>query len=228
MGAYGPRLVNFDGINQIDYVIAQLSRKPASRRAVIQLFDHADVQSDYRDVPCTCTMQFLVRRGRLQMVVNMRSNDVYKGLPHDVFSFTMIQELVARSLGLQLGSYVHFVGSLHLYTDDEPKVARFLDEGWLSSEAVMPSMPAGDPWADVQALLRSEYQIRTGVEEVSYPGSPYWDDLALLLEAFEKRSESVALQEMRAKFAYESFWIYLRNRLDRLEAQQQLDNLPES
>ncbi|RBY97110.1 thymidylate synthase [Blastococcus sp. TF02-8] len=228
MGAYGPRLVNFDGVNQIDYVIAQLSRKPASRRAVIQLFDHSDVQGEYRDVPCTCTMQFLVRHGRLQMVVNMRSNDIYKGLPHDVFSFTMLQELVARSLGLELGSYVHFVGSLHLYTSDEANVTRFLDEGWLSSEAIMPPMPPGDPWADVRALLRAEYQIRTAAEEVTYPGSPYWDDLARLLEAFEKRHQSDALQGLRSKFAYDSFWIYLRNRLDRLEVQQQPDDLSES
>lgn len=38
----------------------------------------------------------------------MRSNDAYLGFPHDVFFFTMIQELVARSLGIRVGDYHHF------------------------------------------------------------------------------------------------------------------------
>lgn len=212
-GAYGPRLVDFDGINQIDYVINQLARKPSSRRAVIQLFDHADVQGDFRDVPCTCTMQFLIRKNRLQLVVFMRSNDIYRGLPHDVFSFTMIQELVARTLNVELGSYVHIVGSLHLYTEDAASASEFLDEGWLSSTAAMPAMPVGDPWANVDALLKAEEQIRTGVDVTIYPEVPYWDDLVVLLEAFAKRRDASALQGMRERFNDTSFWVYLRDRL---------------
>ena len=73
-------------------------------------------------------MQFLVRRGSLHMVVHMRSNDAFLGLSHDIFAFTFIQELVARSLGLKLGTYKHMVGSLHIY-DVDNKVRKFLKEG---------------------------------------------------------------------------------------------------
>ena len=53
------------------------------------------------------------------MVVHMRSNDAYIGLAHDVFAFTFMQEIVARDVGLDLGTYTHSVGSLHLYDQDE-------------------------------------------------------------------------------------------------------------
>ena len=122
-GAYGPRLFAMRGhINQIDNIIKLLRRKPSSRQALIQLFNAEDLLKDYKDIPCTCSMQFFVRRGALDAVVYMRSNDAFLGLPHDVFAFTFIQELIARSLGLKLGTYKHMVGSLHLYEADRKKV----------------------------------------------------------------------------------------------------------
>ena len=60
-------------------------------------------------------MQFIVRCEELHLFVCMRSNDAFMGLPHDVFAFTMLQELVARLIGCELGHYHHFVSSLHLY-----------------------------------------------------------------------------------------------------------------
>jgi thymidylate synthase len=45
----------------------------------------------------------------------MRSNDVWLGMPYDVFCFTGIQMLMAGTIGCQLGTYTHNVGSMHLY-----------------------------------------------------------------------------------------------------------------
>jgi thymidylate synthase len=118
-GGYGPRLFGEDEGAQVQRVIDLLKEGPSSRRAVIQIYDRTDVASPvrFRDVPCTCTMQFLLRSGHLHLVVYMRSNDVYFGLTHDVFAFTMVQEIVARELEVEPGRYVHMVGSLHLYED---------------------------------------------------------------------------------------------------------------
>ena len=46
-----------------------------TRQAVIQIFDAADVRARRVDVPCTCTVQFLPRAGKLHVVTSMRSND---------------------------------------------------------------------------------------------------------------------------------------------------------
>ena len=61
-GAYGPRLLRIRGvINQIENVVSLLKRKPSSRQAVVQLFCAEDIIEDHKDIPCTCTIQFLLR-----------------------------------------------------------------------------------------------------------------------------------------------------------------------
>ena len=105
-GGYGPRLFRNDGLDQLTNVTNLLRRKPGSRRAVIQLFSAEDLVEDHKDIPCTCTLQFMIRSAKLQMVTHMRSNDAFRGLPHDIFAFTMLQEILARSLSVDLGTVV--------------------------------------------------------------------------------------------------------------------------
>jgi thymidylate synthase len=182
-GAYGPRLFNMrGGINQIARVRDLLTAKPASRKAIIQLFDADDLSADHADVPCTCTLQFLIRQAGLDMFVSMRSNDAYKGLPHDIFAFTMLQELLARDLGVPLGRYKHAAGSLHLYDDDEQKARDFLNEGW-QDIVEMPPMPKGSQWKAVETLKSVEECIRLGKDvDVGALGlDNYWADLVRIL-----------------------------------------------
>lgn len=207
-GAYGPRLFNKDGIDQLAYVLAKLKSNPASRKAVIQLFDASDVVVHHKDVPCTCTLQFVARSNKLHMYANMRSNDAFRGLPHDVFSFTMLQEVVARLLGLRLGHYHHSVGSLHLYTDDFARVEQFLSEG-LQDDVPMPPMPQGDPTAGLSALKNAEKVIRTTKTMPNTPpGTPeYWLDLIRLLAVYASSSprEIVRLKNDMSSNAFENF-----------------------
>lgn len=185
-GGYGPRFFDWEGVNQVENIIQTLKNRPTSRQAVIQLFDHQDILEKHKDIPCTCTQQFMIRDGKLHMITSMRSNDIMIGLPHDVFCFTMLQELVARSLSVELGTYKHFVGSLHLYNENIEQAKSFLDEGWQSTKNAMPPMPYGDPWSDVDLLLGAEREIRlTGfmsseIDQID----PYWADLIRLLHIF--------------------------------------------
>jgi thymidylate synthase len=111
----------------------------------------------------------------------MRSNDIYRGFPADVFAFTFIQELLARALQLEIGTYNHFVGSLHLYDEDEGNARSYLDEGF-QSPVGMPAMPKGDPWQSVTWLLEAERAIRCGLPEPQKAGiDDYWIDLTRLL-----------------------------------------------
>ena len=159
-GAYGPRIFGGDP-SQYEVIRDRLQLKPDTRKAVIQMFDREDILQDYQDVPCTCTLQFLVRDGFLHLVVHMRSNDVFMGFPHDVFAFTMMQEILANHLGVKLGVYKHMVGSFHLYDRDREKVERYLAEGFQPTRE-MPAMPAGNPWTDISKLFVVEDAIRKG------------------------------------------------------------------
>lgn len=201
-GAYGPRLFNACGVDQISNITSLLKTKAPSRQAVIQLFDAGDIVEEHEDVPCTCTLQFLVRGSGLELVTYMRSNDAYIGLPPDVFCFTMLQEILARELGVDVGMYKHLVGGLHIYETDIPAVGQFLEEGWQSTQEPMPPMPRGNPWPSVKALLNAEEQIRTGirVDDVKLDGiDGYWADLIRLLQVFrcKKDNDSAAVKALR-------------------------------
>ena len=85
-GAYGPRLLKMRSVtNQLENIISLLKRKPSSRQAVVQFFNAEDIVDEHKDVPCTTTIQFLLRSNRLEIITSMRSNDIYLGFPHDVF-----------------------------------------------------------------------------------------------------------------------------------------------
>lgn len=219
-GAYGPRLFKpWKGVEQFENVIRRLNDKPTSRRTVLQLFDAADLAKEYKDIPCTCALQLLVRRGKLDLIVYMRSNDVIKGLPHDIFFFTMLQEITARRLSLEPGIYKHCVGSLHLYADDEEKAKSFLGEGWQSTKSAMPPMPDGDPSAGIGLLLKAEAMVRRGKEvhaKLFEDADPYWADLVRLLQVFSyrRRRNKRAVADIRQKMAFPIYDTYIKRALD--------------
>jgi thymidylate synthase len=207
-GAYGPRLFSADWHNQFDSVAAVLKRKPASRQAVIQLFDSSDLAGTYKDIPCTCTLQFMVREDKLNLTVTMRSNDAFKGLPHDVFSFTMLQEIMATALDCPLGDYTHFAASLHLYDSQKDHAKRFIEEGVLGTRAAsMPPIPdtSETVWASIEAFRRAEAATRCGSEPPSEATAvhEYWQDLIRLLRVFKhfKADDTDGIAEIRRQMS---------------------------
>ncbi len=109
-GAYGPRIAS-----ALPSILNILRNDPDSRQAVIPIFESSDLNCGSKDVPCTATIQFTIRRGVLNCHVNMRSNDFVWGFPYDVFQFTMMQEVIANTLGYELGYYHHSTMSMHTY-----------------------------------------------------------------------------------------------------------------
>lgn len=227
-GAYGPRMFGGER-SQYEIVRELLAKRPTSRQAVIQLFDREDIEIRREDTPCTCTLQFLVRDGLLNMVVHMRSNDVYKGLPHDVFAFTMIQEILARDLNLALGTYKHMVGSFHLYEEDRANVDQYMEEGFQPTRE-MPEMPSGAQWGDIRELFKIEDALRNGgptavpeALDVANQLQPYWADVARLLAIFTltkgfdgPREKLRQVVEIRKSMSTQYYATYIRKKSRRL------------
>ena len=221
-GGYGPRLFDWDGLNQFASVTNMLKRKPDSRQAVIQLFDAHDILDSHKDIPCTCIMQFMIRRKQLHMFTYMRSNDAFVGMPHDIFCFTMLQEIMARTLSVDVGQYKHMVGSLHLYNESMNNAQQFLDEGWQSTTTFMPPMPKGDPWPAIKSMLSAEHAIRTGQgfrSELLATLDPYWADLVRLLLIFRssKDKDGERLRELRQQMSSSGFDQFIDGRIKRLQ-----------
>ncbi|MFY8299460.1 thymidylate synthase [Pseudoalteromonas sp. SS15] len=194
-GAYGKRIFDYDGkFNQFEQVLNRLKEKPTTRQAVIQLFGAQDTARNYKDIPCTLSWQFMIRHGKLNMYVNMRSNDAYKGLPHDIFVFTMIQEIIALEMEVQVGHYHHYVGSLHLYEENLDDVERFVSKGFTDQAPVMAEMPKISDFASIkmevlkyEELIRSNQVTLSQITEASLP--KYWIDILLLLFSFSQKRE---------------------------------------
>jgi thymidylate synthase len=227
-GAYGPRLVAMRGnIDQFDTVTRLLTEKPGSRRAVIQIFNAEDISAAHKEIPCTTTMQFHLRDKRLHMSATLRSNDAYLGLPHDVFCFTMIQEMVARRLGAELGEYFHYAGSMHIYDCHLDALHEYHQEGFQQA-AEMPPMPYEDPFTRIKQLLAIESRLRSGEsftasEEIA---EPYWADIVRLLQVFWEAKLNpdclCRLKHLRKEFIAPTYHSYVDARMQIKQRRLQL------
>jgi thymidylate synthase len=125
-GAYGPRIRKKFGTDQLSYVIFKLLSDSASRQALITISNPQIDVNGYHDLPCTESLQFMIRDNKLDLTVVMRANDLVLGSCVDWFNFCTIQCIMASILKLPLGIYRHFANSLHIYKRDLEKVERIL------------------------------------------------------------------------------------------------------
>ncbi len=229
-GAYGPRLFGSPPHDQFDQAVSLLRSHPTSRRAVMQIFRASDLtqalasreNNDGLEVPCTCTIQFLQRDRLLHLMVYMRSSDAYLGLPHDVFCFTMLQELAARALNVECGTYSHFVGSLHLYERHFDAARDYLQEGWHQATP-MPAMPSGDQVISARKLVDVERALRQDAGSASIDFLEcYWRDLALMLRLKNQWNQVSPvdrpriIEETRTQIGSDFYRQYLTDRAEAL------------
>jgi thymidylate synthase len=133
---YGKRLFvdrNTLDETQFDYAAMKLVHDQDTRKAIVMISGPNDANPSTKDNPCTICIQFLIRDGRLYATTFMRSNDIWLGLPYDVFFFTLLQDrmlfLVNKERAtrnqsvLELGYYTHIVGSMHVYEKHTEKIA---------------------------------------------------------------------------------------------------------
>jgi thymidylate synthase len=177
MGAYGPRLRRWHGTtDQLAQALKTLADDPGTRRAVIQLYDPDADTRGHKDVPCTLGYRFFLRDGRLHMHTTMRSQDLWRGFCYDIFTATILQELLAGWLGAELGSYLLCVDSLHLYAQDVPRAQRL--PAAISPGTPMPSLAT--PSQTFDDLLASVVNGRP-------PAHPGWAELALVMSSYRTR-----------------------------------------
>lgn len=117
---------SFVTIDQLKYVIETLSKEPTSRQALITIHDPAkDSQLGLktRDIPCTRSLHFMIVDGKLNLYVWMRSNDAVFGFSAvNLYNFTLMQQYVAKILGVPLGSYYHIADNFHYYENKKDLV----------------------------------------------------------------------------------------------------------
>ena len=124
LGAYGYRLRKHFQLDQIEAACQALSANSNGRQVMLQIWDPradmplSDGEPSAKDIPCNVCSAIKVRDGRLEWMQLVRSNDLIRGLPYNFVQFTILQEVMAGWLGLELGSYNHIADSLHVYEAD--------------------------------------------------------------------------------------------------------------
>ena len=122
--AYGARLRRHFRLDQLGRAYEALRSKETSRQVVLQIWSayddlpNTDGTPRAGDIPCNICSCLKVRNRQLHWLQVMRSNDVDRGLPHNIIQFTMLQEILAGWLDLEVGDYTHIADSLHFYTTD--------------------------------------------------------------------------------------------------------------
>ena len=101
--------------DQLDRVVNLLKSNHETRQAVISIYDGKEIETYATDTPCTYAVSFTRRDDKLHMSVLMRSNDLWFGFCNDQYCFANLQELVAKRLEIEIGTYYHHATNLHIY-----------------------------------------------------------------------------------------------------------------
>lgn len=130
--AYGYRWANHFSVDQIKEVAKKLKASPTTRRAVVGMWDpNQDLTSNSVDVPCNTQLMFRIRDGKLNMLVTNRSNDVIWGmLGANIVHMTLLQELIAEEVGVDLGWYKVISNNAHIYKNLPRFKEIWTDTGW--------------------------------------------------------------------------------------------------
>lgn len=126
-GAYGYRLRKYFQKDQIGQAIKLLKQDNDTRRVVLTMYSPEDLFKTSKDIPCNTTIYLKIRNNQLDITILNRSNDLYLGVPYNVFVFYLLQAYIAHNIGCDIGVQTHYTDSLHLYQENKNSVKNIID-----------------------------------------------------------------------------------------------------
>jgi len=100
--------------DQVDRVLYDLKHNPTSRRMITSLYNHADLHA-MNLYPCAYSMTFNVVDGRLNAILNQRSQDFLVANNWNVCQYAVLTHMFAQVSGLTAGMFVHVIADAHIY-----------------------------------------------------------------------------------------------------------------
>jgi thymidylate synthase len=102
------------GIDQIQQAIDTIKKDPTSRRIIVSAWNVADLPR-MKLPPCHAFFQFYVAGRHLDLQLYQRSGDLALGVPFNIASYALLQEMIAKECGLTARFFVHTLGDAHIY-----------------------------------------------------------------------------------------------------------------
>tara|TARA_B100000035_G_scaffold310947_1_gene319644 strand:- start:9970 stop:10764 length:795 start_codon:yes stop_codon:yes gene_type:complete len=101
-------------IDQISNLINSLRSNPDSRRHIVSSWNVGDLDN-MNLPPCHALFQFHVVNNRLSCQLYQRSADVFLGVPFNIASYALLTSMIAKTLDMEVGDFIHTLGDAHLY-----------------------------------------------------------------------------------------------------------------
>jgi len=100
--------------DQVDRVLYDLKHNQASRRIITSLYNHEDLHQ-MALYPCAYSMTFNVADGKLNGILNQRSQDFLAANNWNVCQYAILLHMFAQVSGLEIGEFVHVMADAHIY-----------------------------------------------------------------------------------------------------------------
>ena len=111
---YGAQWRNFNGVDQLQYILGELKENPNSRRMILSAWNPAEIKSMALP-PCHTLIQFYVADSKLSLQLYQRSADIFLGVPFNIASYALLLMMVAQVTGYDVGEFIHTLGDAHIY-----------------------------------------------------------------------------------------------------------------
>lgn len=125
---YGKQWRNFEGVDQLEQVVADIKSNPNSRRLIVSAWNPKEIPIMVKSglPPCHTLFQFYVSDGKLSCQLYQRSADVFLGVPYNIASYSLLTLMIAKVTGLEPGEFVHSFGDTHIYVNHLEQVEKQL------------------------------------------------------------------------------------------------------
>ena len=100
--------------DQVDRILYDLKNNPASRRIMSNIYVHADLH-EMALYPCAYSVTFNVANGKLNAILNQRSQDFLTANNWNVVQYALLVHMFAQVSGLEVGEFVHVIADAHIY-----------------------------------------------------------------------------------------------------------------
>ena len=120
---YGKQWRDWNGYDQLEQLIVGLIKEPNSRRHLISAWNVDDL-GEMTLPPCHYSFQCYVADGKLSLMWNQRSADLFLGVPFNISSYGLLLLLLCKETKLEPGELIGNFGDVHLYTNHLKQAAK--------------------------------------------------------------------------------------------------------
>ena len=108
--------IGLGGFDQIKWLINEIKTNPTSRRLYVTAANPNDRFEQQLDC-CHNYFQVVIKGGKLNLYFQMRSTDVFLGLPYNIASYATLAHLLALECGYEVGELAFSGVDVHLYSN---------------------------------------------------------------------------------------------------------------